>query len=136
MPRGDRTGPMGFGPMTGRAMGYCAGYSVPGYANPIGGGYGFGRGFGMGRGYRGRGGGFGFRHRYYATGLPYWARSGPGWEYPPVSYPQEVYPYEGALSPEQEMGALKEQSKDIKNILKDIEKRMESLKSKLEKEKK
>lgn len=136
MPRGDRTGPMGFGPMTGRAMGYCAGYSVPGYASPIGVGYGFGRGFGMGRGYGGRGGGFGFRHRYYATGLPYWARSRPGWEYPPVPYSPEVYPYGGVLNPEQEMDALKEQSKDIKNILKDIEKRMESIKSELKKEKK
>jgi hypothetical protein len=31
MPRGDGTGPGGLGPMTGRAAGYCAGYSVPGY---------------------------------------------------------------------------------------------------------
>lgn len=35
MPGGDRTGPMGMGPMTGRAAGYCAGYPVPGYTNPI-----------------------------------------------------------------------------------------------------
>ena len=35
MPAGDRTGPLGMGPMTGRAAGYCAGYPVPGYANPI-----------------------------------------------------------------------------------------------------
>lgn len=35
MPWGDRTGPMGYGPMTGRAAGYCAGYPTPGYANPI-----------------------------------------------------------------------------------------------------
>lgn len=35
MPGGDRTGPAGFGRMTGRAAGYCAGYSVPGYMNPI-----------------------------------------------------------------------------------------------------
>jgi len=36
------------GPMTGRAAGFCAGYSVPGYANPI-----LGRGwFGRGRGWR------------------------------------------------------------------------------------
>jgi hypothetical protein len=26
MPGGDRTGPMGMGPMTGRATGYCGGY--------------------------------------------------------------------------------------------------------------
>ncbi|MBN1458575.1 MAG: DUF5320 domain-containing protein [Armatimonadetes bacterium] len=37
MPRGDGTGPMGRGPMTGRAAGYCAGYAVPGFANPQGG---------------------------------------------------------------------------------------------------
>lgn len=35
MPGGDRTGPLGQGPMTGRAAGYCAGSDVPGYANPI-----------------------------------------------------------------------------------------------------
>jgi len=133
MLRGDRTGPAGFGPMTGRALGYCAGYSVPGYANPIGGRFGMGMGMGYGVGW---GRGFGFRHRYYATGLPYWARSIPGWEYPPVPYPQEVYPYEGALNPKQEMDMLKEQAKSLTNALKDTEKRMESLKSKLEKEKK
>jgi len=36
MPRGDRTGPMGLGPMTGRAAGYCAGYPTPGFMNPHG----------------------------------------------------------------------------------------------------
>ena len=46
MPRGDGTGPMGMGPMTGRGAGYCAGFRVPGYANPARGfGYGFGRGY-------------------------------------------------------------------------------------------
>ena len=30
MPRGDGTGPAGFGPLTGRGAGYCAGYPVPG----------------------------------------------------------------------------------------------------------
>lgn len=41
MPRGDRTGPMGQGPRTGRGMGFCAGNDVPGCAS----GRGFGRGF-------------------------------------------------------------------------------------------
>ena len=60
MPRGDGTGPAGLGPMTGRAAGYCAGYNVPGYMNPMpGGGFGYGWGRGRGRG-RGRGGGRGF----------------------------------------------------------------------------
>ena len=34
MPRGDRMGPGGVGPMSGRAAGYCAGYSGPGFMNP------------------------------------------------------------------------------------------------------
>ena len=47
MPRGDGTGPMGMGPLTGRGMGYCIGAGYPGNAR---GGRGFfGRGFGMGR---------------------------------------------------------------------------------------
>ena len=33
MPAGNGTGPLGMGPMTGRAAGYCAGYPVPGYMN-------------------------------------------------------------------------------------------------------
>ncbi len=55
MPWGDGTGPRGFGPMTGRGMGYCGGYGRPGYSNP---GYGYGRGWGRGRG-MGRGFGWG-----------------------------------------------------------------------------
>jgi len=69
MPRGDRTGPTGMGPMTGRGAGYCAGYSVPGFANPVYGGvraYGGGYGGGHGGGY----GGGGYRHRYFAYGYP------------------------------------------------------------------
>lgn len=45
MPKGDRTGPMAAGPRTGRAAGFCAGYSKPGVANaPISGDRGTGRG--------------------------------------------------------------------------------------------
>ena len=40
MPRGDRTGPAGMGPMTGRAAGYCAGYNMPGFMNPFPGSWG------------------------------------------------------------------------------------------------
>ncbi len=47
MPGGDRTGPMGMGPMTGRGLGYCGGPGAPGYARGASGwGGGFGRGFG------------------------------------------------------------------------------------------
>ncbi|HOP39775.1 MAG TPA: DUF5320 domain-containing protein [Geobacteraceae bacterium] len=92
MPRGDGTGPLGFGPMTGRAAGYCAGYPAPGFMNSLyGGGYGggwggypvagfmpplYGRGFGMGRG---RGGGRGRCNRFYAYGLMTRPRAAMGW---------------------------------------------------------
>ena len=33
MPRGEGTGPMGMGAMTGRAAGFCAGSGMAGYAN-------------------------------------------------------------------------------------------------------
>ncbi len=53
MPQGDRTGPNGQGPMTGRAMGFCAGYNTPGFMNQ-GFGRGMGRGFGRGFAWRAR----------------------------------------------------------------------------------
>ena len=55
MPGGDRRGPSGMGPRTGRGLGYCSGSDVPGAAR--GGGFGFGFG---GRGGRGGRGGAGF----------------------------------------------------------------------------
>ena len=72
MPRGDRTGPAGMGPMTGRAAGYCAGYNVPGYMNPVGRrfGMGFGPGFGRGRG-RGMGAGRWWGAWGYSAAPPY-----------------------------------------------------------------
>ena len=57
MPGGDRTGPEGRGPLTGRGAGYCAGEEVPGYGPARGFGRGFGWG-GRGRGFRGRGRGW------------------------------------------------------------------------------
>ena len=61
MPRGDRSGPAGEGPKTGKGMGYCTDNEHPGYMNslPRGGG-GYGRGFRGGLDY-GRGVGFRFR---------------------------------------------------------------------------
>lgn len=83
MPGGDRTGPMGMGPMTGRAAGYCAGYDVPGYVSPMpwGGGYSMGWGRGWGRGYR-------WRHWRYGAGWPGWPRFGPAPA--PMTRDQEV----------------------------------------------
>ena len=63
MPRGDRTGPRGMGPMTGRRLGFCAGNDRIGDAVTGNYGYGFGRGYR--RGFAGRGQmGFGFGHGY------------------------------------------------------------------------
>jgi len=59
MPRGDRTGPLGNGPMTGRQMGYCNGNDQVGNAEASDFGRGLGRGFGRGAGC-GRGFGRGF----------------------------------------------------------------------------
>ena len=64
MPRGDRSGPSGEGPNTGRGMGYCTGNDHPGFTNTISNrGRGYGRGFHGGQGY-GRGAGFRFRGDY------------------------------------------------------------------------
>lgn len=55
MPRGDGTGPMGVGAMTGRRAGYCTGFGI---------------GFGRSNDRGGQGGGFGRRNRFFATGVP------------------------------------------------------------------
>ena len=79
MPRGDRTGPAGAGPMTGRAAGFCAGNSVPGF---MAGGFGMGmrRGGGSGRGFFGAGRGLGFARNFGGYGRfgcnPVWGGNG------------------------------------------------------------
>lgn len=118
MPRGDGTGPAGMGPMTGRAAGFCAGYPVPGYMNPMG-----GRGFwGWGRG---RGGGRGRRHWFWATGVPGWARAGVGWP----AWGAPVAPFAPAMTPapQQELEALKQQASYFQDALKDIQERIDEL---------
>lgn len=71
MPGGDRTGPMGMGPMTGRGAGFCAGFGTPGYMNPAPGwGRGFGRGWGRGFGWRAWGYRRGFGNPWYGAPMP------------------------------------------------------------------
>jgi hypothetical protein len=123
MPGGDGTGPAGMGPMTGRAVGYCAGYPVPGYMNPIS-----GRGFGFGRG------GWGRRHWYYATGLTGWQRAtyaypawgGYGWPAPVAGASAPYGAYYG-LKKEQEMDMLRNQAKVVEDALSGIHKRIQEL---------
>jgi hypothetical protein len=71
MPGGDRTGPLGQGPMTGRGAGFCRGYDEPGFASRWSGRRGSAGRWG---GFGGGGFGRGRRNQYYATGLPGWAR--------------------------------------------------------------
>ncbi|MBN1438875.1 MAG: DUF5320 domain-containing protein [Anaerolineales bacterium] len=128
MPAGDRTGPRGMGPMTGRGAGYCAGYGTPGYTNPMPGrgyGMGWGRGGGWGGGW---GAGRGFRNMYYATGLPGWARYGaPVWGAFPVS---AYAPYGVPPTPEQETAFLKSQAEMLKKELDAIGKRVAEIEKK------
>jgi hypothetical protein len=101
MPGGDRTGPQGAGPRTGRGMGYCTSYDRPGFANPpavVRGRFGFGS----------RGAGRGWRHRFYATGIPGWV----------------------APTAEQETADLKAQAEFLQLQLDAIQKRIEELTSK------
>ena len=118
MPRGDRTGPTGFGPATGRGMGYCAGNAGPGFMYP-GPGPGFGRGGGFGRGL-GRGFGLGRGYGRQHLGL------GRFWGYP---YPQTT-PYSSyqPFNEEQEIDFLDNQTKMLEDELKQMKKRQEELK--------
>jgi hypothetical protein len=70
MPRGNQTGPMGQGHMTGRSLGFYSGYDSPGYKKDFRGGMGksFGRGNGRGMGF-GRGRRFGFANNGFFQGL-------------------------------------------------------------------
>ncbi|MBN1394643.1 MAG: DUF5320 domain-containing protein [Pirellulales bacterium] len=117
MPGGNRTGPMGMGPMTGRGAGYCAGNSVPGYMNRgFGGGY-FGGGWG-------RGGGRGWRNMFYATGLPGWARGGAGFG----ADPSTTGAFDG-VGDQQQLDALKQQARQMADSLEIIRRRISELES-------
>jgi len=101
MSGGDRTGPLGAGPRSGRGRGFCNGYDQPGFANLSQGYRGW---FGFGRGGAGRG----WRHRYFATGVPGWA----------------------GTATEQETAELKAQADWLKAQLDAIQKRIDEITSK------
>lgn len=110
MPHGDRTGPLGQDPGTGRAFGYCYGFDTPGYTKGSGGG--MGRGFGSGRG-RGAGRGWGFGRGRNLGG----------------AYPEFLpgYPWMTSISKEDEIKLLKSQADALNRSQKDIEKRLGEL---------
>ncbi|MBN2513625.1 MAG: DUF5320 domain-containing protein [Sedimentisphaerales bacterium] len=100
MPGGDRTGPMGMGPMTGRGLGTCSGRT--GSAMYLGGGrFAWGCGMGLGSGRRNR----------------FWGRQ-PG--------AAEMPQYEPAAAA-QELAELKQQAQILQDSLKDINSRIAQL---------
>ncbi len=107
MPQGDRTGPDGQGPMTGRGTGFCAGANAPGFANSS-----FGRGFGRGLGYR-QGFGRGFR---FTQKMPIQKAQ---------SIPQ-IQPT--VITEKQEKQFLEQELSVLKEDIKEIEKRLKELK--------
>ncbi|MCP4566875.1 MAG: DUF5320 domain-containing protein [FCB group bacterium] len=127
MPGGDKTGPRGDGPMTGRGAGFCAGNSEPGFADfSYGRGFGGRRGGGFGHGFQG--GGRGRRNRNYAAGFPGW---GGGNRYanrqpamPPIG-PEAAVSNDNAMA--EELAQLKEQSRYYKGVLDHIEARINEL---------
>ncbi|MEA3490258.1 MAG: DUF5320 domain-containing protein [Candidatus Omnitrophota bacterium] len=122
MPGGDGTGPAGMGSMTGRAAGYCAGYSVPGYMNPLPGRGWFGRGGGWGRG-RGFGRGFDrpWRAYPYAYGVPYYGV--------PYGVPYSGGSYGYGMTRQQEADMLEEQAKAMQEEIESINERVKELES-------
>ncbi|MBD3310602.1 hypothetical protein GF351_05275 [Candidatus Woesearchaeota archaeon] len=130
MPAGDGTGPIGQGPMTGRAAGFCAGSDRPGYANsaPRGGRF-FRRGF-FGKG-TGAGRGFAWRRTAY------------------VQQPQAVHPEQAPVqqvqpavqkpcqpATEQELQMLEDEAKAVEDEQKYLKQELESINKRIEELKK
>ena len=119
MPRGDRSGPMGMGPRTGRAAGYCAGYPTAGYANPLPGRGAYGGGGGRG--------GRGHRNWYYATGLTGWQRAAQGW-HPAQSAAPGFYPnFYTQMAPQEEAKMIRSQIEQLERNIEAARERLDEL---------
>ena len=128
MPSGNRTGPAGGGPMSGRAAGFCAGNTAPGSMSPgfAGGDYPVaGRGW-FGRGHRG-----GFRNRYWATGLTGRQRGAGG---SPGCCPPSAATDSAEPSAEQELSVLRQQVRFMEEGIKRSQERIRELERELESE--
>ncbi len=153
MPRGDRTGPEGSGPQTGRAMGYCSGSNAPGFTRGYSGrGMGYGRG--MGRGYARGGPVRGFFGRVFGSGqgraMGFGGGRGRGMgrgmgggygyyepDYNPAGIDRPAGYYRAEISrdypepaPEEEKAHLEDIVKGMERELEDIRKRIEDLNKK------
>jgi len=113
LPGGDRTGPNGLGPRTGRGLGYCSGFDSPGYTRGpgmggyFGGGRGRGRGIRFSRGFRGFGG--------------YWPPSyNP---FVPISVPN--------VTPENQIDILKQEKEYLESEMNEINKAINDITKKI-----
>ncbi len=132
MPGGDKRGPLGQGPLTGRRAGYCAGYADPGFANQGFANQGFvnrgyanrgpggyrGGGGGGGRGFRGAGGGGGRRGFGGQGAMGY----GP---VPPMPGPEFIPP--PVADPKRDIEILREQAEYLQSSLESIRKQLDTL---------
>ena len=125
MPRGDRRGPEGAGPVTGRALGYCAGNNQPGFAadaapQEAGRGYrsGAGRGPGFGHGC-GKGRGMGYRR---AAGRPRGAYYAPAAE-------NDVEDLNNQESRDREVTRLENLANTLSSELEIVKKQIEELRN-------
>jgi hypothetical protein len=116
MPFGDRTGPLGTGPKTGRGMGYCGGRQMPGSVNSV-----------PGRGFGGRGGGRGRRHRFYATGLTGWQRAAMGWPRGGFGFPSPVSFDAPLITREQELSLLEADLRCLEQTAENLRRRIDEL---------
>lgn len=105
MPRGDGTGPIGMGPMTGRRMGYCVDRTMP--ASEI---RGYGRGMGRGRGFRGR---------YRTTDMAGCMRLG--------AYPYDAAPFAGRMSTTDKKEFLQQQADLFEKQLNQIREQLNTI---------
>jgi hypothetical protein len=134
MPKGNRTGPMGEGPRSGRASVYCANYDAPGFKRRFfgqGSGAGFARNWGEG----GRGGRRGWRNMFWRTGLhrglrlrnEHGRQAGrlaglPGWGWFGRNFSEQPNPDAGA-----EKKAIENQVDFLKSQLDQLQKRLSVL---------
>lgn len=110
MPFGDRTGPAGQRPRSGRGLGFCSGSPVPGFMNRPSCGF-------PGWGARG------WRNWFYATGLTGWQRAGSGWPCWRSAATAAPFSSEAALE------SLKQQASFLETALEKIRKRIQELES-------
>jgi hypothetical protein len=117
MPRGDRRGPEGAGPMTGRGLGYCVGNDRPGFAANAA-PQGFNRSFRGGAG-RGPGRGMGYGRGY---GIGYARMNAPAYEQPTAEEST------GQTTNQAQIERLENTASNLQNQLEEIKTQLNELK--------